>query len=143
MSIQSILVPVDFSPASRQALDTAVEIGAGIHARIELLFVEEALVYRGVRYEEIFSPETREQHQAEVEQHLEEWAASVRKAGVEASWRRIEGDPRRDIVKAANESKVDLVVIGARGRSRVAELLLGSVAHEVARDVHCSALLVR
>ncbi len=143
MAISAILVPVDFSPASRKALDTAIEIAVGTHARIELLFVEELLVYRGVRYEEILSPETREQHRAEAEQKLEEWHALVREAGVEGSWRRIEGDPRRDIVRVAKDSDVDLVVLGAKGRSRLAELLLGSVAHDVSRHLHCSVLLVR
>jgi nucleotide-binding universal stress UspA family protein len=47
------------------------------------------------------------------------------------------------IVAAAAEHDVDLVVLGSRGRSDLGGLLLGSVGHEVLRQVRCPVLLVR
>ena len=44
---------------------------------------------------------------------------------------------------AANELDVDLVVVGARGRSAVRRLLLGSTSDFVATHAPCSVLVVR
>jgi nucleotide-binding universal stress UspA family protein len=47
------------------------------------------------------------------------------------------------ILTAAVEIDADLIVLGAKGRSRLADLLVGTVAHEVARSAPCSVLLAR
>jgi nucleotide-binding universal stress UspA family protein len=53
------------------------------------------------------------------------------------------GNPAQMIVHAAQGEKADLVVVGARGRSRVAELILGSVSHRVLMLSPCTTLVVR
>ncbi|MGH0037140.1 MAG: universal stress protein [Myxococcota bacterium] len=143
MPLSAILVPVDFSDASRKALDTAVEIAKGVGARIEIIFAQEVLTYRGVRYEEVLSLKTRAEQREEAEQALEEWTVAARAGGVKASHRIIDGDARQVIVKTASETGADLIVLGAKGRSRVADILVGSVATETARSAPCSVMLVR
>jgi nucleotide-binding universal stress UspA family protein len=54
-----------------------------------------------------------------------------------------EGLPADAIVRRAKEWSAELVVIGGKGRSALAELLLGSVAEAVTRGVPCSVLVVR
>ncbi len=51
------------------------------------------------------------------------------------------GSPARVILDAARS--VDLVAIGARGRGRIAELVLGSVSHRVITHAPCATLLVK
>jgi len=46
-----------------------------------------------------------------------------------------QGDPRTEIVRVAQESKADLIAVGARGLGAVARLFLGCVSRSV---VHCS-----
>jgi nucleotide-binding universal stress UspA family protein len=53
------------------------------------------------------------------------------------------GNPARMIVQAAQNSKADLVVVGGRGRSRLAETVLGSVSHRVLMQSPCTTLVVR
>ena len=53
------------------------------------------------------------------------------------------GDPAASILKAAAELPAGLLVIGTRGRTGLARLLLGSVASEVARSATCPVLAVR
>ena len=51
--------------------------------------------------------------------------------------------PASLILDKARNSRADLIVIGARGRGRVGEFVLGSVSHRVALHAHCSTLIVK
>jgi nucleotide-binding universal stress UspA family protein len=53
------------------------------------------------------------------------------------------GNPARLILDAAHETKADVVVVGARGRSRLAEAVLGSVSHRVLMNSPCTTLVAR
>ena len=53
-----------------------------------------------------------------------------------------EGVPADEIVLAVRTWEADLIVIGTRGRNRVAEFLLGSVADAVIRRAPCPVLTV-
>lgn len=55
----------------------------------------------------------------------------------------LRGNPGPEIVKYANEQKVDLVVIGSRGLNGLQEMMLGSVSHKVMKRVNCPALIVK
>jgi nucleotide-binding universal stress UspA family protein len=54
-----------------------------------------------------------------------------------------QGNPREEIVRAAETWPADLVVVGARGLSGVKAFLLGSVSQTVARHAHCPVLVVK
>jgi nucleotide-binding universal stress UspA family protein len=53
-----------------------------------------------------------------------------------------DGRPASVIADAADSVDADLVVVGRRGLGGVAELLLGSVSHELAHHCKCPVLLV-
>lgn len=53
------------------------------------------------------------------------------------------GDPAHEIVRAASDWKADLIVMGSRGRTGLARLLLGSVARKVVEHAPCSVLIKR
>jgi len=55
----------------------------------------------------------------------------------------LRGRPGLEIVKYANEQKVDIVVIGSRGLNALQEMVLGSVSHKVMKRVNCPALVVK
>jgi nucleotide-binding universal stress UspA family protein len=57
--------------------------------------------------------------------------------------RLVEGKPANEVIKVAKESAADLIVIGARGHAPVQEMLLGSVAHNVAMHAPCSVAVLR
>lgn len=54
-----------------------------------------------------------------------------------------QGHPAAEIVRLAEESPTDLIVVGSHGRSAIARFLVGSVAEQVARHAPCPVLLVR
>ena len=53
------------------------------------------------------------------------------------------GNPAQMILQAAQTDKTDLIVVGARGRSRLAEAVLGSVSHRVLMHSPCTILVAR
>lgn len=58
--------------------------------------------------------------------------------------RRIEkGKAAEMILRVAEEIQADLIVLGARGLNRLAELVLGSVSHRVLTHATCSTLIVK
>jgi len=53
------------------------------------------------------------------------------------------GNPAQVILATAQTMKADLVAVGARGRSRLAEVILGSVSHRVLMHASRSTLVVK
>ena len=53
------------------------------------------------------------------------------------------GDTPDQIVKVAQETQCDLIVMGTRGMTEWKSLLLGGVANKVVHHAHCPVLLVR
>ena len=53
------------------------------------------------------------------------------------------GTPYRQIIETAQEEKADLLVIGAKGRSSLAEMLFGVNAEKIIRRAPCSVVSVR
>jgi nucleotide-binding universal stress UspA family protein len=47
------------------------------------------------------------------------------------------------IVKYAENEKVDLIVVGTRGRSSLKRMLIGSVASDILHDAHCPVMIVK
>ena len=68
---------------------------------------------------------------------------SFREKGVALSERIVRGEPAHEILQQAAASPVDLVVVGATGRTGLAGVVLGSVARNVAQHAVCSVLVGR
>lgn len=63
-------------------------------------------------------------------------------AGLRAAATTREGHAAAEIVNEAVESKADVIVMGSRGHTGLARLVLGSVARSVLTHAHCSVLIV-
>ena len=71
-------------------------------------------------------------------------AKKLRAAGLRATGQVINGDPKRMLVKVAEEWRADCIFLGATGLSnRLEKFLLGSTAGAVAARAHCSVEVVR
>jgi universal stress protein A len=67
----------------------------------------------------------------------------ARDAGAQAEFIIWPGDPGSGILAAIEAEKVDLLVVGTRGRDRAGRLLLGSVSDHLVRRAGCPVLVVR
>jgi len=53
------------------------------------------------------------------------------------------GDPSDEIIKFANDEKVDLIIMGITGLSGFSKFVFGSVARNVSEKAKCPVMLVR
>jgi nucleotide-binding universal stress UspA family protein len=70
-------------------------------------------------------------------------AETLRERGLAVNWRLIDGDPKHVLLAEAEQWHADLIVVGAKGISRIERFLLGSVSGSVAARAHCSVEVVR
>lgn len=80
---------------------------------------------------------------AESKQWLAGLEAEAKEAGIIASWDWVTGEPGPQIRHHAKEWQADLIVLGRRGRSGLAEVFLGSVSNYVLHRAYCSVLVVQ
>jgi nucleotide-binding universal stress UspA family protein len=62
---------------------------------------------------------------------------------VQVEHRLVEGDAAAEIVRAARETKSDVIVLGTHGRRGFRRLVLGSVAEKVLRLAPCPVVTVK
>lgn len=87
--------------------------------------------------------EAREMVQEESETLLAVKAERLRKAGWTVATEVRDGHPAEEIVDAARERGVDLVVVGCYGRSSLDRIFLGSISDTVLKHAHCSVMVVK
>jgi len=140
--IERILVPLDFSPASMEALDYAVSVAKQFRAVIHLVHVcppDEAssvpgaghLLLQSAEAIELLNEELTGIHRKRVEPFRPE-NCHVRS-----------GRPYQAIINLAREIDADLIVLSTRGYSGLKHLLLGSTAERVVRGAPCPVLIAR
>ena len=145
LDIKRILCPVDFSDASRHAIDQAVVIAKWYAARITALHV----------YDPIFAPASglatvgypvEPPFEAVDSKRLEDeattWCRSAIPPGIELEILIETGQPAKHILQRAVSLPADLVVMGTHGVGGFQHLVLGSVTEKVLRTARCPVLTV-
>jgi nucleotide-binding universal stress UspA family protein len=139
VDIQRILCPIDFSDASRHALEHAAASATWYGAQLTVVHVS-LLLNAAVMSDEIaVLPPPRPQ--TDVIDAIRRFCASVITGGspeiVVA-----EGNPAKEIVLLAERMAADLLVMGTHGRGGFERLFLGSVTEKVLRTTLCPVLTV-
>jgi nucleotide-binding universal stress UspA family protein len=136
-----VLAATDFSPGATAALLEASRLlGAGAAEPVTLLYVAPppAIVTAGMA---LPTPPVADRL-GDVRWRLANVAEQLRRAGMRVEPELREGAPAPVIVAAARERRTDLVVLGTRGLTGLAHLLLGSTAEQVALRAGCPVLVV-
>lgn len=135
-----ILVAVDFSDGSRAALRYAARLAKPFKAAITLLNVVE--VNDGwLKIGANDFPVLDEQLRESTRLRLVDFA---REHGGASSWRCLTrlGKPAEEIVRAAEELDVDVIVIATRGFAGLKHAMIGSTAETVVRRAPCAVWIV-
>jgi nucleotide-binding universal stress UspA family protein len=145
VEIRHILLPTDFSDASRQALQHAIAIAGWYGSRISALHVGNPMVLFSTFVPlpgssgGILTGKTNQRH---LEEQVRTWLAPAANAGIETDALIDEGNPGGRILEHARSLPADLIVIGTHGQSGFERLVLGSVAEKVLRKSPCPVLTV-
>jgi nucleotide-binding universal stress UspA family protein len=139
--IRRILFATDFSQWTRRAEDYACALACSWKAALTVLCVAE------------FPPElnpnytVNQQYLAELLKNASSQLADLKvraeRRGVAVTTRVATGIPSEEVIAAARAEDSDLIVVGTRGKTGLAHVLLGSTAERVIRGTPCPVLAVR
>jgi nucleotide-binding universal stress UspA family protein len=137
---EKILVPLDGSEHSIKALEAAIQIALKFNGKITLIHVYSlgGFSFRATPVKE-FIEAIRE---AGID-ILADGEKRVKAQGIPVETVLLEGHVVGQIIKVCREGNFDLIVMGARGLSKIEELVLGSVSDGVTRHACCPVLIVK
>jgi nucleotide-binding universal stress UspA family protein len=101
-----------------------------------------AIGYLSVFTEELLDI-TRDDDRAIVQKLVDNAVAELRSHGFDAAGYVDEGDPKKVLVKHAEEWQADLIIVGAHGTTRTERFLMGSVSSAITSRAHCSVEVIR
>ncbi len=140
-AIRRILVPVDFSDCSKKALQYAVAFARQFEAKVVLLNVTESFVPMPEMSGIDIGLMDSQLKELAVKQltALEESLEDATKTEIATRT----GRPHVEIVTAAKELDIDLIILSTHGRTGLAHVLMGSTAERVVQRADCPVLIVR
>ena len=145
----NVLLAVDTSPESLAALDILERVHWPVGSSLFLLYVIEPNQWaEGIEGKSMI--------------HLRSILSSAKSKEVEKAWKLLrkllatiqapkvtvtplvrDGIPGKEILSAISKNRIDLAVLGTRGRTGLKRFLLGSVSEWVLTEAPCSVLIVR
>ncbi|MCG9892317.1 MAG: universal stress protein [Thermosynechococcaceae cyanobacterium MS004] len=156
---QRILVGLDESDLGQAVFRQALDLAKSFHGQLHFLHVLQnpgpGITGAGAMsgfsdlgaYPIFADPsfwETQVQSQKEHAKHwLERYGALARDAGLVAGWSCQLGEAGLVLCETAKKHEADLIVLGRRGLSGLAEALAGSVSNYVVHHAPCSVLVVQ
>jgi nucleotide-binding universal stress UspA family protein len=141
MRLRKIIVPIDFSQTSAQALPYAAALAETFTAEIILLHVIEPMsipVDSGY-----MPPQIQPEDKNVAQQHLLDLSREVFEDNVRVRVLVRKGLPFRETTEAAKSLDADMIVLTTHGYTGLAHVLLGSTAERVVRHADCAVLVVR
>jgi len=137
--LKTMLVAFDGSDQSEKAFVLALDIAAKFHGRLVLVGVVR-LPEPALSVEVQAMLDRGREHFAEAFARLEKEAAGC---GVAVESRVVVGHPAEQILRQAEDSHADLIVMGRRGMTRATRWILGSVSERVLRYAPCPVTVVK
>lgn len=141
----NVLVPVDGSKHSTEGLRVASHFAKTKKARITILNVIASVADVDLELSASERDKLLESLKRRGEDLLAKARDQMKAHGViDISTILATGDsPAQEIVTFAEKEKIDLIVIGSKGKSATARFLLGSVASKVVKYSHCCVYVVK
>lgn len=140
MDLSRILIATDFSESAAVALRAAADLALAHGGELHVLHVHETLLdvaplAGGER-------EAAQEFEEPLRRRLESWVAERVPPDVAVRSEVRDGDPAREILGLAEETRARLIVMGRHGRSALERFFLGSVTEEVIRRAPCAVMVL-
>ncbi|MBI5648003.1 MAG: universal stress protein [Ignavibacteriae bacterium] len=143
-NISRILIPIDFSDASKNTLKHGVAFAERFHAEVLLVYVIEPVIFPAdFSFGQVAVPSMESEFRMRGEDNLarllenEVLPRTTGRALVRM------GKPFVEINRAAREEQADLIIIGTHGHTGIEHVLFGSTAEKVVRKAPCPVLVLR
>ena len=136
---RKILIGYDGSDASKKAFETACDLAVKHDAELFVLTVARPPDIADDVETEAVIENSRRYHRGLLAELKPALTAKKIKAHLEVGV----GHPAEQIIYDADRHDVDVIVVGHRGRSKFARLLLGSVSKQVVQYADRAVLVVR
>jgi nucleotide-binding universal stress UspA family protein len=140
-----ILVPVDGSAASNEAVDKAAAIALAFKSHVTVVSVIDVFAFASMGMDGGFGQvEYLKAMTDQAQTAVHDAKLIFDAAGIALSTSVIEGQVvYQNIMDAATSSHADLIVMGSHGRKGFEKLMLGSVAAQVLAHTHLPVMIVR
>lgn len=138
---REVLVAIDGSPEAELALAHGLSVAHTQNARLHLVAV-------APEPPSLIGPTagvTREQLAEDIRKEMDgvlRGACALLPDDVSLDTRLLIGDPANEILRAAEDARCDLILMGTRGRGRIGAALLGSVSQEVMHRAKATVIVV-
>ena len=145
VAVSKILAAVDGSEPSKRAFEHALFLAKECNASLLLVNVADIFERAGSgskKLEEI--AKKIEEGEIDNKTMLRRFESQAKEYGIrDVNTIKQRGNAAEEILKIADEEKVDLIVLGSRGLSTAKEFLLGGVSHKVVHHAKCPVTIVR
>jgi len=140
-NVNKILVPLDNSKNSFRGLSSAIYFAKMCNAKVIGLHA----VYATPKGDFDTSGSFNKNHKKQLKSMMEIAQKQCEKADVKFDEKIVYGNPGYEITKFANSArnKIDMVVIGSRGRSSAKEIFFGSTSQFVLHKAKPSVLIIK
>lgn len=142
--IKKILVPVDFSDYSKDALKYAVQFAKQFNARLYIVYVVEPVIYPAdFSMGQVAIPSLENDIKNRAEEEMESLVKSFVDPSIKTEKIIKTGKPFVEIIETAREVDADIIIMATHGHTGVEHLLFGSTAEKVVRKAPCPVLTLR
>jgi nucleotide-binding universal stress UspA family protein len=140
--IKRIVVATDFSAAGDAAMERAFALARVLDATVDLVHVLDTALLAtpaGLGAMPLIEPDVL---MNQVDEALTARVEKAREQGLVCQSDSLDGYPAREIVRHAQKTNADLIVLGTHGRTGVAHVIMGSVAERVVQRASCPVLVI-
>jgi nucleotide-binding universal stress UspA family protein len=144
MVIKNILVPFDGSSFSVKAFNAALKIAVMHNAKIKIITCLEKENLGAWYVDKRINKKIMNDARNFAKKSLSSLEKTAKNSGVLLSIHIVETKSvSKQIVDFAKSRKIDLIVIGSHGQSKIKRILLGSVSNYVSQMSKCPVLIIK
>ena len=139
MEVKKVLVPVDFSENSKKILEAARYFSGICQAQLHVVFVVQSFDdYSGFFVPHMPVAKFEEEMVQAAEQKMEKFLVDQKDVQAKV----LVGDVAEEIIRHAEESSMDMIIMGTHGYKGLEKVMFGSVAEKVVRSSPCPVLTI-